>query len=89
MTSEEREDLRQKVQLALLKGEEDEAKVLGPLQLESALATMEKRIYPPYAVMGSTVMDPSVAGVWPIRKYPWYVNPGVQSIIEFVQSTSI
>lgn len=45
-----------------------------PEELLVAAQKNNMRTGPPFAVVGSTDMDPSVGGVWPVREYPWYVH---------------
>jgi hypothetical protein len=40
-------------------------------ELPAAESGTNTRVVPPFAVMGSLDMDPSVGPVWPIREYAW------------------
>lgn len=77
MTSKELANFREYVRQEIEIFEECERQTIiykFPEELLVAASEPNARVGPPFAVVGSSTMDPSVGRVWPIRKYPWYVN---------------
>lgn len=86
MTPAELANFKHVVRGKILDCEDDEEVLIRKLHLEQLISAVnpvsavEKHVHPPYAVMGSIVMDPSVNVVWPIRQYAWYAKPTCSAV---------
>jgi hypothetical protein len=71
MTQPETDNLRHEVWAGVQALTASKVDILHKCRLQTLMASGQIPVYPPFAVMGSTEMDPSDDLVSPIRRYPW------------------